>query len=144
MKKIVWLLLLLPTIVIAQKNTESATEKFVLALHAKKFNWMVEQKLDSLKKVLDERLVYIHSNGWMQRKQDVIDDFKNGKLKYNSVRVDSAGARVYQGAVIVVGKALINATLNGNTSDFSLLYTEIYVRKKEGWLLVSRHANRLP
>lgn len=145
MKKIFSLLLFfICSVSSAQKQTdESATEQFVLRLHEKKFQWMVKKQLDSLKNSLDERLVYVHSNGWVQNKKEVIDDLKSGKLIMNSVTVTEAKARVYKGAVIVNGKGKFDVMIDGKPVVIDLLYTEVYVKRKDGWLLVTRHANRL-
>ncbi len=130
----------------AQKKVaseESATEQFVLRLHEKKFQWMITKQLDSLNNILDARIVYVHSNGWQQNRKEIIDDLKSGKLIMNNVSVTEAKARVYKGAVIVNGKGKFNVMVDGKPVDIDLLYTEVYVRKKDGWLLVTRHANRI-
>jgi hypothetical protein len=137
--------LLVSILSIGQKkliNDESATELFVLRLHEKKFQWMVKKQLDSLSNILDDRVVYVHSNGWQQNKKEVTEDLKNGKLIMNSVTVTEAKARVYKGAVIINGKGKFDVVVDGKAVVLDLLYTEVYVRKKEGWLLVTRHANR--
>jgi hypothetical protein len=129
----------------AQKTKEeSATEKFVLKLHENKFRWMVNKQLDSLNAILDERVQYVHSNGWTENKKEIIEDIKSGKLTMTSVKVSEATARVYKGFVIVNGKGVFNVVMNGTPIDISLLYTEVYAKRQNGWLLVSRHANRLP
>ncbi|MEJ8841212.1 nuclear transport factor 2 family protein [Lacibacter sp. H375] len=129
----------------AQKTKEeSATEKFVLKLHENKFRWMVNRQLDSLNAILDERVQYVHSNGWTENKKEIIEDIKSGKLTMTSVKVSEATARVYKGFVIVNGKGIFNVVMNGTPIDISLLYTEVYAKRQNGWLLVSRHANRLP
>lgn len=139
-----FLLIFVWSVSFAQKQTdESATEQFVLRLHQKKFQWMIKKQLDSLKNILDERVVYVHSNGWVENKQEILDDLKSGKLIMNSVTVKEAKARVYKGAVIVNGSGIFNVMVDGNAVEINLLYTEVYVRKKDDWLLVSRHANRL-
>lgn len=131
-------------IVSAQKtNQESATEKFVLKLHEKKFNWMVNKRLDSLNAILDERIIYVHSNGWVQNKKEVIEDLKNGKLVMNRVTIKEAAARVYKGFVIINGKGDFNVIVDGNAVEVQLLYTEVYTKRGNGWLLVNRHANRI-
>ena len=61
----------------------------------------------------------------------------------SSVKVSEASARVYKGFVIVNGKGSFNVLLNGEPIDISLLYTEVYAKRQNGWLLVSRHANRI-
>ena len=126
-----------------QINEESATEQFVLRLHEKKFQWMVKKQTDSLNSILDSRVIYVHSNGWQQNRKEITDDLKSGKLIMNSVAVIEAKARVYKGAVIINGKGRFDVVVDGKAVVLDLLYTEVYVRKKEGWLLVARHANRI-
>ena len=139
-----FLLLFTATISFAQKTKdESATEKFVLKLHENKFRWMVNKQLDSLNTILDERVQYVHSNGWVQNKQEVTEGLRTGKLIMNSVKVIEAGARVYKGFVIVNGKGNFNVLVNGTAVEIQLLYTEVYAKRQSGWLLVSRHANRI-
>ncbi len=136
--------LLLGSIAHAQKTKEeSATEKFVLKLHETKFRWMVQKKLDSLNNILDERIQYVHSNGWVQNKKEVTEDLHSGKLIMNSVQVTEATARVYKGFVIVNGKGNFNVVVNGVAVELQLLYTEVYAKRQNGWLLVSRHATKL-
>lgn len=136
--------LLLGSIAHAQKTKEeSATEKFVLKLHETKFRWMVQKKLDSLNSILDERIQYVHSNGWVQNKKEVTEDLQSGKLIMNSVQVTEATARVYKGFVIVNGKGNFNVVVNGVAVELQLLYTEVYAKRQNGWLLVSRHATKL-
>jgi Domain of unknown function (DUF4440) len=128
----------------AQKTKEeSSTEKFVLKLHENKFRWMVNKQLDSLQAILDDRVQYVHSNGWTENKKEIIEDIKSGKLIMTSVKVNEASARVYKGFVIVNGKGIFNVVLDGAPIDISLLYTEVYAKRQNGWLLVSRHANRI-
>jgi hypothetical protein len=126
------------------KAQQSVVEKYLLQLHEKKFRWMTEKKLDSLQTILDERLVYIHSNGWMETAKEVIDDLKNGKLTMNSVKVSEATVRVFKNNTgIVNGKGLFNVVVNDKPVELSLYYTEVYLKKKNNWMLVSRHACRL-
>jgi len=134
----VWLVLLVPVIGYSQTKAEQD----VLALSSAKFRWMTEQRFDSLKNLLDERVQYIHSNGWIQTRTDFFDDFKTGKLVYESIEVKTASARAFGSTVIVVGSGIFTVTMSGRTLTFDLSYTEVYVQKAKQWTLVSRHANR--
>ena len=104
---------------------------------------MTKKQLDSLNNILDPRVVYVHSNGWQQNKKEIIDDLKSGKLIMNNVVVTEARARVYKGAVIINGKGKFDVMVDGKAVVLDLLYTEVYVRKNAGWLLVTRHANKI-
>jgi hypothetical protein len=138
------LFLFISVVCFAQKQSdESVTEQFVLRLHEKKFQWMINKQADSLKMILDERIVYVHSNGWQQNKKEILDDLSSGKLIMNNVTVTEAKARVYKGAVIVNGKGKFEVVVDGKAMAIDLLYTEVYAKKKNGWVLVTRHANRI-
>ncbi|MBM3176466.1 MAG: nuclear transport factor 2 family protein [Bacteroidetes bacterium] len=119
-------------------------EAQILALSKRKFEWMKSAKLDSLNALVDDRLSYIHSNGWVQTKREFLDDFTNGKLVYHDVVVSEANARVYKGSAVVTGKGQFTTTMNNNRTSVSLMFTEVYIKEKGNWKLVSRHANRLP
>lgn len=112
-------------------------------LSKNKFLWMVSGKLDSLENILDDRLKYIHSNGWTQTKKEVMQDLKNGKLVYKNISVDDMEVRVYESAAVVTGKGKFSGTMNSKPFEMDLLYTEVYILKMNQWLLVSRHANKL-
>ena len=125
----------------AQQNN---TEKEVLSLHEKKFDWMCHKQLDSLGMVLDDKLVYIHSNGWTESKTDLLSDLNTGKLIMNKVTVNEAKADyVNDNTVIVHAKGVFNVMIEKKPVDVNLYYTEVYIKKKKSWLLVSRHASKL-
>ncbi|HEU5292777.1 MAG TPA: nuclear transport factor 2 family protein [Cyclobacteriaceae bacterium] len=121
-----------------------SNEQTVLDLSKKKFEWMIRMKYDSLQSALDDRLVFIHSNGWVENKQELIQDIKSGKLRYTNITVLEATARVYPSTAIITGKGKFQVTLDGNNLELALSYTEVYVQKDGKWLLASRHANRMP
>ena len=121
---------------------QSKEETEIMNLAKKKFRWMVEKKIDSLSVLADERLSYIHSNGWIQTKKDFIEDF-NGKLVYHDIQVVELHSRVYRRSAVVTGKGHFTVSLNGNRLEVDLLFTEVYIRTGGKWKLVSRHANRL-
>ena len=121
-----------------------SAEQTVLELSQRKFGWMIRMKYDSLQAALDERLLFVHSNGWTENKQEFIQDIKSGKLRYSNIQVLEATARVYPSTAIVNGKGKFQVTLEGNNLELTLSYTEVYIQKDGKWLLASRHANRMP
>lgn len=149
MKKLValaFLMCLTINLLAQSKNTQNenlAKEKTILQLHESKFEWLVKKQYDSLKSVLDEKLVYIHSNGWTESKDEIIADLKSGKLNYLGVKVTESKARIFKGTGIVTGKGTFNVVMDGKSIELQLMYTEVYLEKKKGWKLVSRHANKI-
>lgn len=101
-------------------------------------------KYDSLESVLDDRLMFVHSNGWVETKQEFIQDIKSGKLRYAKIEVQEANVRLYSSTAIVTGKGKFSVDLEGKPLEIVLSYTEVYVQKNNKWVLASRHANRMP
>ncbi len=129
--------------VLNAQNENQAKEKTILQLHETKFGWLVNKQYDSLKSILDEQLMYIHSNGWIESKDDIIADLKSGKLNYLGVKVTESKARIFKGTGIVTGKGTFNVIMDGKPIELQLMYSEVYIEKKKGWKLVSRHANKI-
>ncbi|MFZ5971980.1 MAG: nuclear transport factor 2 family protein [Bacteroidota bacterium] len=137
------LILVLVALVNLGAFAQSAEEKQLLALHERKFQWLAQKQYDSLTLLLDDRVLYIHSNGWTENKAEILADLQSGKLNYESVQVKEATARLYQDAGVVTGKGVFKVLMEGKSLEISLLYTEVYVRHKKQWRLVNRHACRL-
>lgn len=136
-------LLVIFTFVSSSSFAQSANEKEVLSISARKFVWMQNKQLDSLEAILDDRLMYIHSNGWVETKSEVIDDLKNGKLTYKQVKVIESNVRLWDDTAIVTGKGIFNVVLDGKPLEFNLGFSEVYILQYGKWKLVSRHANRM-
>ena len=114
-------------------------------LHKKKFLWMTSKNYDSLNWVTDETLKFIHSNGWIQTKKDLIEDLKSEKLNYTSIIVEESSVTVYNNqSAVVTGKGIFKG-LMPDKSEFNvhLLYTEVYIKSKKHWKLVIRQACKL-
>lgn len=124
--------------------TQDDTEQTVLRLSNKKFEWLVKKEIDSLNLILDERVRYVHSNGWTQNKKEIIEDIRSGKLNYLSIDVKSHAVRLYQNMAIVNGSGSFQVSMDGKPLTIELSYTEVYVKENKKWLLASRHSNRMP
>lgn len=99
---------------------------------------------DSLNAILDDQVQYIHSNGWVQNKKEVLEDMRSGKLVYQNVTVKEDQVRMYGETAIVTGLGTFEGVNNGTAFKLDLRYTEVYLNTQSGWRLVSRHSNRMP
>ena len=114
----------------------------LLELHRSKFNWMVEEQLDSLSAVLSEDLKYIHSNGWIETKAEVLENIESGHLGYREIIIEEENVRYFGKTGIVTGRGLFRVALDGDPLEIELLYTEVYHKRDGEWELVQRHACR--
>ncbi len=142
MKYILFTLALLTTWSLQSQN--SKTEQLVLKLSKEKFSYMNPESLEKLKPLLDERMIFIHSNGMAETKADMLKNLADKKWKLRNVIVREANARVYKNnIVIIIGKGTFEFTSAGSDSVTDLYYTEVWSHVAKGWLLTSRHASKL-
>jgi hypothetical protein len=128
----------------AAGQVQSKVEQQLLDLSKKKFAWLISNQYDSLGELLDDKVQYIHSNGWVQSKNDVIEDSRSGKLKYIGVIIKESQARLYGNAAVITGLGTFEGIKEGTSFSMDLRYTEVYFKSARRWTLVSRHANRMP
>ena len=118
-------------------------EQNIINLHKKKFDWLISKQYDSLAALFSENVEYIHSNGWIENKTEIIDDLKSGKLNYKRVDVNEVKVRLSKNVAILTGKGVFFVTMDNKDLEIKLLYSEVYIKEKGKWLLTHRHANKL-
>ncbi len=129
-------LLLAAQFVVAQ----SSTEKAVIDTERRRFDAQISKDYAVLDQVLADDLIYAHSNGNTDTKQSYIESIRNGKSNYGSIDVLEQKVRVYGNTAVVNGICLIKMQPN----DLKLSYTDVYVKKKGAWQLVTWQSLRLP
>jgi hypothetical protein len=143
MKKNLLVLFFLISLPFFSQTKKDRIAHHIIALHQKKFDFMISKQFDSLSLILDADLKYIHSNGWVESKEDLLANLKSDKLVYKQVLVSETKVTLTNHVAIVSGKGLFSVVLENQTLEISLMYSEIYVKKKGKWLLLHRHANKL-
>lgn len=127
----------------ALQAQQTPAEKFVANLAQQKNKWLIAQRYDSLRNILDARCLYVHSNGWTQSATEVITDMQSGKLRYQQINWSDVQARQFESMVIVTGKGKFEGNMQGKSFAAQLAFTEVYVKRKASWKLVSRHACKI-
>mgnify|MGYP005814349327 CR=1 FL=1 len=98
----------------------------------------------ALSSLLDKKLSYGHSNGWVQTKSDIKNDFASGKLVYR--RLESSGFRIEligkEWAVVRMETQAAGA-LNGNDFEMKMHVLQVWKMESKGWQLITRQSVRL-
>ena len=97
-----------------------------------------------LKSVLHKDLSFGHSNGWIQTKADILNDFTSGKLTYNKFENNSS-------AIVTIGKKYATVKTNTNAEGsvsgtafkLTLHIMQFWVKTKKGWQLIARQSAKL-
>ncbi|MCD6065129.1 MAG: hypothetical protein K0R82_3040, partial [Flavipsychrobacter sp.] len=89
-------------------------------------------------------LKYGHSNGWIESKQDVINDLRDGVLDYR--RIDSyEPSYIFNGNIACVRtNPDIIVAMNGQVLDLKLHVLQVWIKTKDkGWQLISRQSTKI-
>jgi len=97
-----------------------------------------------LKSVLHKDLNYGHSNGWIQSKSDILNDFTSGKLTYSKIENSSSAIIVINKKYATV-KTNTNAegSVNGTAFKLTLHIMQFWIKTKKGWQLIVRQSAKL-
>lgn len=100
---------------------------------------LVKKNTVSINQQTDKALSYGHSNGWVQTKTDIIKDFENGFISYQSFTEDSISVSMNGNIASVRFIADITATMNAKAT-YHLKVLEVWVKKGKRWVLFARQA----
>jgi hypothetical protein len=105
---------------------------------------LLKQDSAALDQLLDDKLSFGHSNGWVQTKQDVWNDFKEGRLNY----LDLTTTEV---KILQIGKELATITMKVQAKgklkekefDLKLTVLQVWKKDKKGWQLFARQSAKI-
>ena len=145
--KIVALLLCIPmTTQWAFAQTESSTnhkeikatnaEQEILNLSKKKWQWMSERNIDSLKNLFHEKAVFVHMSRTMSKEQE-LDIIKTGGIQYKKADIHEVSVKIIDNTAILLNSITLLAVVRGNEVTNPFVVTEVYVKENGSWKLGS-------
>ena len=91
-----------------------------------------------------EDLVYTHSNGLFETRDEVVAAFDAGR-RYTAIETDGVEERVYEDAAIVTGIAHISASLpGGDAVQLDVRFTTTLVADADRWRVAAWQSVPLP
>lgn len=105
---------------------------------------LVTKDSSQLALLLDKRLSYGHSNGWVQSKSEVWADFVSGKVVYSTLQSSDIKLLTQDkdGATLVL-KLQVAGQLNGKDFSMNLHVMQVWKKDKKGWQLLARQSAKL-
>lgn len=102
---------------------------------------LLQKDEKALQTVLHKEVSYGHSNGWIQNKNDILNDFTSGKLIYNKLENNSSAIVAISKKYATV-KTNTNAegVVNGTAFNLRLHIMQFWIKTKKGWQLIARQS----
>jgi hypothetical protein len=94
-----------------------------------------------LRSELHKDVSYGHSNGWIQSKDDILNDFKSGKLTYNKIENNSSAiVKISKKYATVKTNTNAEGSVNGTAFKLTLHIMQFWIKTKKGWQLIARQS----
>ncbi len=96
-----------------------------------------------LKSLLHADLVFGHSNGWTQSKQQVLEDMRTGYLVYEEIVPTAVSITMLKKRAFVKEKMQVKGKVNGTAFQLQLFMLAEFVKEGKQWQLVVRQSTKL-
>lgn len=105
---------------------------------------LVNKDEKTLQQLLHKEVSYGHSSGWVQNKNDILADFKSGKLVYSKIE-NSSVIIVAQNQKWATVRTTTNAEgeLDHKSFQLKLHVLQVWIKTKRGWQLLARQSTKL-
>ncbi|GGG32722.1 nuclear transport factor 2 family protein [Hymenobacter glacieicola] len=141
--------LALPALAFAQSKKDQAAATAVEALERQRFEAQVKKDYAVLERVFSDDLVYTHSNGKQNNKQEYLQSIRDGKSQYDKIDVEALNVRAYHDGRTAVVNGTITITLppkpDGTPNLAHLKYVVVQIKDpKKGWQVVLWQSQKQP
>jgi hypothetical protein len=109
-------------------------EQEVIDLSKEKWNWMAEQKVDTLDALFHEKSVFVHMGGSWGKVQE-LDIIKSGGIHYKKADIHEVSVNIIDSAVILLNRITLLAVVGGNEITNPFIVMEAYVQQDGSWKL---------
>jgi ketosteroid isomerase-like protein len=107
-------------------------------LERRRYDLMIKKDLADLGQMLADDMVYTHSNGNTENKEQYLAGLASGKSVYYAVEPQETRVRLYGNTAILNGTAKVDTEVNGQRTTLHLRYTNAYVKRNGKWLRLSQ------
>jgi ketosteroid isomerase-like protein len=84
-----------------------------------------------------------HADGRISTREEVRREFDSGGNRLLEGRVEDVKVRVFDDCAVVIGRTYARGEYKGHLYDVTLRFTDVFVRRDEGWQAVASHACRI-
>ncbi len=116
----------------AQSKTDSSSamnseEQEIINLSKTKWRWMAERNVDSLNALFNEKAVFVHMGGNMNKEHE-LNVIKTGAIQYKQADIQETSVQFIGNTAILLNKIRLLAVVGGNEVTNPFVVMEVYVQ----------------
>lgn len=118
----------------------TVTEKEVLSVEMLKNDAMQRGDTNILEQIYGDNLIFVNTKGKLLTKQERVEEFASGNVKYASFRQGDYRVQLYGSTAIVTGVSCSVVNYRGKTNQTPRRFTSVYVSQGGQWRFVAHQA----
>ena len=122
--------------------TQTAVVTDVIALSAKKWQWMADKDMPTLTGLFHPEAVFVHMGGAWGTEQELAI-IESGTIHYKHADVHEVSASVVGTTAIVLNKVMLLAVVGGNEVTNLFEVTEAYAQVEGAWKMLALSFTKL-
>jgi ketosteroid isomerase-like protein len=123
-------------------NASASDDANAIAELDTKYQLAVKQNdAATMDRILADDFILISSQGKTYTKAELLEEARSGRMRYEHQEDTDQKVRVWGDTAVVTAKLWEKGTENGKTFDYTLWFSDTYVRTPSGWRYVFGQAS---
>ncbi|SAK76532.1 nuclear transport factor 2 family protein [Caballeronia ptereochthonis] len=124
-------------------NDERHDPEIIRQLEDARYEAMLGKDTGALMRLLDERLIYMHSSGVTDTRGSYLDGLRSGLWNYRQIGRSDVRIEVQGDVALVFGKLAIQLMSNDSLKSFETRALAVWYRRQDRWQLIAVHSGAL-
>jgi ketosteroid isomerase-like protein len=112
-------------------------ERQILDLHLAGDRALMDTDIDALSRIFADDYVQYNESGKAFTKEDVLNNFRTGAIRYPSIVSTGRTIRVFGDMAVVNGSESDEVEIAGQRSSVSYVYLDVLLKREGEWKLVA-------
>jgi hypothetical protein len=121
-----------PTETIQTATTHTAEQQEIINLSKKKWDWMADKNVNSLKKLFDDKAMFVHMGGTWGKAQE-LETIERGGIWYKKAAVYAIEVNIFGNSAILLNDIDLQAVVGGREVTNAFMVTEVYIKEDGHW-----------
>lgn len=118
---------------------------FVIALEERRRQALLSSDLNTLQSLLSDNLIYMHSTGVCDHKDNYLAKLANGSLKYLKLNFGEMHVQELMNAAVVTGRMSATISKDGQQKEVASLFMTVWACGTDGaWRLQAHQGTPVP
>ena len=121
----------------SENDTRIDDEKQILALHLAGDKALMSADVTALSQIFADDYIQYNESGQAFTKQDVLNNFKSGAIRYPSIVSTGRRIRVFGDMAVVHGSESDEVEIGGKRFSVRYVYLDVLLKRNGEWKLVA-------